>query len=83
MPTIDMIKTGENITRLRKKSGISVSQLQQIFGFGTPQAIYKWQQGVSLPSLDNLVMLSVVLRVSIDDILVISGVDDCTKRMVS
>lgn len=83
MPTIDMIKTGENITRLRKKSGITVRQLQELFGFGTPQAIYKWQQGVSLPTLDNLVLLSVVLKVSIDDILVISGVDDSIIGMVS
>lgn len=47
LPTIDMIKTGQNINRLRKQAGLSVRDLQDIFGFATPQAIYKWQQGVS------------------------------------
>lgn len=45
LPAIDMKKTGENINRLRKQAGLSVKDLQGIFGFATPQAIYKWQQG--------------------------------------
>ena len=69
-PTIDMVKTGKNIARLRKKSGITVKELQDIFGFATPQAIYKWQRGITLPSIDNLVVLSVLFQVHIEDILV-------------
>ena len=42
MPTINMVKTGENILKLRIKHGLSVKDLQDIFGFATPQAIYKW-----------------------------------------
>ena len=71
LPTIDMIKTGQNIGRLRKQAGLSVKDLQNIFGFATPQAIYKWQQGVALPTIDNLVVLAAVLRVQMDDILVV------------
>ena len=70
MPVIDMIRTGQNIGRLRKQAGLSVRDLQDIFGFATPQAIYKWQQGVALPTIDNLVVLAVVLQVRMDDILV-------------
>ncbi len=69
MPTIDMIKTGQNIIRLRKARGLSVKDLQAIFGFATPQAIYKWQQGTALPSIDNLVVLADVLKVHMDEIL--------------
>ncbi len=72
IPTIDMAATGMNITRLRKKAGLSVADLQNIFGFATPQAIYKWQRGSAMPTVDNLVALSVVFNVSVDDILVIS-----------
>ena len=43
IPVINMVATGQNITRLRKQAGLSVANLQQIFGFTTPQAIYKWQ----------------------------------------
>ena len=70
LPTIDMIRTGQNINRLRKQAGLSVRDLQDIFGFATPQAIYKWQQGSALPTIDNLVVLAAVLQVRLDDILV-------------
>ena len=70
MPVIDMARTGQNIGRLRKQAGLSVKDLQDIFGFATPQAIYKWQQGVALPTIDNLVVLAAVLQVRMDDIVV-------------
>ena len=72
MPVIDMVRTGQNIGRLRKQVGLSVRDLQDVFGFATPQAIYKWQQGAALPTLDNLVVLAAVLQVRMDDILVIT-----------
>ena len=74
LPTIDMMGTGQNINRLRKQAGLSVKDLQDIFGFATPQAIYKWQQGASLPTIDNLVVLVAVLQVRLDDILAIDTV---------
>ena len=70
IPTVDLIKTGENIAKLRKAAGLSVKDLQEVFGFGTPQAIYKWQQGAALPTVDNLVVLSVIFGKTIDEILV-------------
>lgn len=70
MPIIDMVKTGQNIKFLRKRAGLSVADLQRAFGFATPQAIYKWQQGVALPSIDNLIVLAALLDVKIDDILI-------------
>lgn len=71
IPTVDLIATGKNIEKLRKEAGYSVKELQEIFGFGTPQAIYKWQHGTALPTVDNLVLLSVIFKVSIDEILVV------------
>ena len=53
IPTIDMVRTGQNINRLRKLAGVSVKDLQDVFGFATPQAIYKWQHGTALPTIDN------------------------------
>lgn len=72
IPTIDMVRTGQNINRLRKLAGVSVKDLQDVFGFATPQAIYKWQHGTALPTIDNLVVLAAVLGVKIDDILVMN-----------
>ena len=70
IPVIDMIKTGQNIKTLRERAGLSVSELQRAFGFATPQAIYKWQQGLALPTVDNLIVLASLLDVKIDDILI-------------
>ena len=82
IPTINMIKTGERITQLRKESGLSVKQLQEIFGFATPQAIYKWQQGATLPSIDNLVMLAKVFNVHMEDIIVTDENKNALKKVV-
>ena len=69
-PTIDLRATGENIIRLRKANGLTVRQLQHYFGFEEPQAIYKWQQGKCLPTVDNLFALSRLFGVSMNEILV-------------
>ena len=83
MPVIDMAKTGQNIVMLRKQAGLSVRNLQDAFGFGTPQAIYKWQQGLALPTIDNLVALAALLGVTIDDILVTDKMNEKNVIKVS
>lgn len=70
MPVVDMIATGRRIQDLRKIAGLSVKDLQDIFGFTTPQAIYKWQHGTALPTIDNLIVLSTVFGVPMDAIIV-------------
>ena len=69
-PVIDMVATGKNIVRLRRESGLSVADLQDYFGFEAPQAIYKWQKGISLPSTGNLLALGRLLDVAMEEILV-------------
>lgn len=73
MPVIDMVKTGQNIRDLRVAAGLSVKELQDIFGFATPQAIYKWQHGTTLPTIDNLIVLAAIFQVHMDDILVLAS----------
>ena len=72
-PTIDLAMTGANIVNLRKAAGLTVRDLQVAFGFNSPQAIYKWQSGTALPTVDNLIGLAAMLHVRIDDILVIDS----------
>lgn len=70
IPVIDMTATGRNIVRLRKQAGMTVRDLQGIFGFSSPQAIYKWQRGDCMPTLDNIVVLAAVFGVTVDEIIV-------------
>lgn len=69
-PVIDPVATGENIVRLRKARGLTVRDVQNWFGFEEPQAIYKWQKGRSLPTVDNLYALGALLDVPMEEILV-------------
>lgn len=69
-PMVDLVKTGENITRLMKINNIKISDLQEILGFEYPQAIYKWKRGECLPTIDNLVILATVFKTTIDKIIV-------------
>ena len=75
-PVIDPVATGENIVRLRRSRGLSVRDLQLWFGFEEPQAIYKWQKGKSLPTVDNLYALGALLGVPMEEILV-----PCTPKV--
>lgn len=71
IPSIDIIATGKNIDRLRTAAGMSVKDMQEVFGFATPQAIYKWLHGTAMPTIDNLVILAAMLDVAMDDIVVV------------
>ena len=73
IPAIDMVATGKNIAKLRNDAGLTVRDLQEMFGFTTPQAIYKWQHGAAMPTIDNLVVLAVVFNVAIDDIIIVDN----------
>ncbi|MBQ6311707.1 MAG: helix-turn-helix transcriptional regulator [Lachnospiraceae bacterium] len=72
IPFVNTIATGQNIDRLRTAAGMSVRDMQRVFGFATPQAIYKWIHGTAMPTIDNLVILAALLDVSMDDIIVVN-----------
>ena len=67
---INMTETGRNIALLRKKNGLTIREVQEAMGFNTPQAIFKWQRGETVPSIDNLIVLSELYRTTIDEIIV-------------
>ena len=69
-PVIDLVETGHCIERQRRMAGLTVRDLQAYFGFEYPQAMYKWQHGECLPTVDNLLALARLLRVSMEDLLV-------------
>lgn len=68
---INMTETGNNISKFRKEKGITVRQIQEVMGFNTPQAIFKWQRGETMPSLDNMLVLSELFEKKIEEIVVI------------
>ncbi len=71
-PVVDLVKTGENITKLMNVNNITVKDLQDVFGFEYPQAIYKWKRGECLPTIDNLIILASIFHTTIDKIIIAS-----------
>lgn len=71
IPQINVQETGKNIVLLMNKKGVAVKDVQNACGFYTPQAVYKWRNGVCLPTIDNLVILADLLGVTVDEILVV------------
>lgn len=72
---INIIATGKNINELRIAAGLSIKDIQEIFGFNTPQAIYKWVNGICMPTVDNLVILAAILEVTIDEIVITESIN--------
>ena len=69
-PVIDPVATGNRINTLRMDRGYSVAFLRDYFGLSTTNAIYKWLRGDSLPTLDNMLALSTLFNLSVNDILI-------------
>ncbi len=67
-PVLDLEATGLQIKTLRKAAGISVRTLQALFNFPNPQAIYNWETGKNMPSIDNLLVLATIFNVNVEDI---------------
>lgn len=63
-----MQRMGERIGILRQEKGMTQSVLAERLGI-TPQAISKWERGMSFPDLSRLEELAKMLEVSVDYLL--------------
>lgn len=68
-PVLDMKATGEKIKELRIHHHLKVREVAEFMGLESEQAIYKWQRGDSLPTVDNLYALSCLFETSVNEIL--------------
>ena len=66
-----MDKTGQKIAKECRQQGITIKDLQALFGFAAPNAIYRWLRGETLPTVDHLVILAHALKVPVDELLVL------------
>ena len=68
-PVINMKKTGQRIRWIRRMKGFTVRDLQEYLGLSTPQSIYHWFEGRSIPTVDNLYALSHLFQMPMDYLL--------------
>ena len=69
MKVLDLAGTARNLTKLMKEKKISAAQVAEKLDIHI-QSVYKWKQGVSMPTLDNLVSLCEFLQVTLDNFIV-------------
>ena len=69
-PVIDPVGPGTNIKLLIKNSGNTITGIDRMLGIADMSTMYKWLRGDALPGIDNMLALSILLNVSINDILV-------------
>ena len=81
-PVIDVTATSKNLKSLREGRGISVSEIQNMFGMENPQSIYNWEnpERKTLPCIDNLVLLAKIYKVTLDELIVIKEDDSAELR---
>lgn len=66
---LDMIMTGKRMRNIIMKSGYTIKDIQKRLNLSCPQPIYRWLNGQTLPSLDNLYMLSGILKTPMEELL--------------
>jgi len=71
--SINAQATGNRLRSLLAQRGYTVRDIQDVMGFEHPQAVYKWLNGKCLPCPDNLLILSILFGISINDLLVSDG----------
>lgn len=69
-PVVNLKATGAQIKSLRTKCGYTIRDIQAIFGFEYPQAVYAWEQGKSIPIIDNLLMLAQLFDIAVEEIVI-------------
>ena len=67
-PTIDKRATGINLRKLMDERDVTAKDVQKYLGLGCVQSVYRWLDGISMPTVDNLYALSELFRVPIDAI---------------
>lgn len=69
-PSINIEATAAKIKECRIRAGYSVREIQVILNFSSPEAIYSWEKGKYIPSIDNMIVIAELYGVSIDDFIV-------------
>lgn len=79
---LDIVGIGENIRKLRLDNNYSQEELASIL-LVSRQAISLWESGRGMPSVDNIVSLSELFKVNIDELLLIDENSNLPETILS
>ena len=66
IPLINKRETGVNLRRIMDMRGITPKDVQEYLGLGCVQSVYRWLDGINVPTVDNLYALSELFHVPMD-----------------
>ena len=69
--------TGRNLKNMIKAKGFDVKDIQKILKLSCQQPIYRWFNGVVMPSLNHMYVLSTILNVHMEKLLIGGYADIC------
>ena len=92
IPVINKQETGINLRRIMIWRGLSAKDVQDYLGLGCVQSVYRWIDGINMPTIDNLYALSELFQLPIDSIVrgnrnpiaprfVLETTEPCHKRL--
>ncbi|ATO47827.1 helix-turn-helix transcriptional regulator [Brevibacillus laterosporus] len=70
---------GQQLKKFRELKSLSQEDIAQKIGV-TRQAVYKWENDKSYPDIDNLILLSELYNVTLDDL--IKGNESFKKKII-
>ena len=74
-PVIDLKKTGNNIKRISKEKGLSADMIKDLLGISDRSNVYKWFRGEVLPTVENLLALSILFGVTINELIIVENIE--------
>ena len=75
LPVINLARTGNNIKRIAKENGFSADKIRDMLGISDRSNVYKWFRGDALPSVDNLLALSILFGVTINEMIIVENTE--------
>lgn len=78
-PVIDLTETGKRIKVLCKKADLKPSEIKKQLCLSCVQTVYKWFSGENIPSIENFYALSLMLGVSMEDLIVLKNKPDHSR----
>jgi len=78
---IDVRETGHHIKMLCKQNNISPALLQDVLNLKSPQAVYKWFRGETLPSAEHLFILAELADQPVEELIVLKNRAMAEKRI--
>ena len=81
-PQIDRRRTGIRLKTWMRFCHLRPSDLQEYLGLSCVQTVYRWLEGINVPSIDNLYALSFLFSQKIDRLLIGSETSDASGHVL-